>query len=313
MDRSRKSLPQFKLPSTYKSRSVLDTQQMLEDWFNKSTFAIAAWRGDAQRYWLDQALETARVRREQWLAVNAVESVLRPELLDVIPKPIMIADSCMRHGYCTAELIVWYVMKQLILPPDMSGVEMQKEILTPPKIPPSTLDQATKWLEEMQHRLNLRIKTMQNVHPRCVVAFVIETMSAVIQYYRAVGNIWDAVYAKHQLRDSDITLDRVCSMLSDFLLELKLNDEQKKITQIVTGSGNAQMKPSAHDVYVDASKVQLKGKGQSGDGKNSKQNWRLRQAFSDYWRCQLGHRCPKYHPRRQPGRCAICGSTLTMS
>ena len=22
-----------------------------------------------------------------------------------------------------------------------------------------------------------------------------------------------------------------------------------------------------------------------------------------------GHNCPKYHPRRQPGRCAICGST----
>ena len=22
-----------------------------------------------------------------------------------------------------------------------------------------------------------------------------------------------------------------------------------------------------------------------------------------------GHHCPKYHPRRQPGRCAICGST----
>ena len=50
-------------------------------------------------------------------AQNAVESVLRTELLDVIPKSI--ADACMRHGYCTAELIVWCVMKQLILPHDM--------------------------------------------------------------------------------------------------------------------------------------------------------------------------------------------------
>ena len=25
--------------------------------------------------------------------------------------------------------------------------------------------------------------------------------------------------------------------------------------------------------------------------------------------CSQGHNCPKYHPRRQPGRCAICGST----
>ena len=25
--------------------------------------------------------------------------------------------------------------------------------------------------------------------------------------------------------------------------------------------------------------------------------------------CSQGHHCPKYHPRRQPGRCAICGST----
>ena len=44
-------------------------------------------------------------------AQNAMESVLRTELLYVIPKSI--ADACMRHGYCTAELIVWYVMKQL--------------------------------------------------------------------------------------------------------------------------------------------------------------------------------------------------------
>ena len=48
----------------------------------------------------------------------------------------------MRHGYCTAELIIWYIMKQLILPPDVNEVTMQKEILTPPKLPPSTLDQA---------------------------------------------------------------------------------------------------------------------------------------------------------------------------
>ena len=73
-------------------------------------------------------------------APNAVESVLRTELLEVIPKTL--AEACMRHGYCTAELIVWYVMKQLILPPDINEVTMQKEILTPPKVPPSTLDQA---------------------------------------------------------------------------------------------------------------------------------------------------------------------------
>ena len=75
-------------------------RQLLEDWLSKSTFPIATWRGDAQRYWLDQVLETARVRRDQWLqstpdqraslepayilgdrknipeAINAVENVL---------------------------------------------------------------------------------------------------------------------------------------------------------------------------------------------------------------------------------------------
>ena len=32
----------------------------------------------------------------------------------------------------------------------------------------------------------------------------------------------------------------------------------------------------------------------------------------DYWKpggCSQGHHCPQYHPRKQPGRCAICGST----
>ena len=117
-------------------------------------------------------------------APNAVESVLRTELLEVIPKTL--AEACVRHGYCTAELIVWYVMKQLILPPDINEVTMQKEILTPPKVPPSTLDQASTWLEEMQHRLNLCIKTKQNVHPRTIVAFVNETLSGITQYYRTV-------------------------------------------------------------------------------------------------------------------------------
>ena len=56
-------------------------------------------------------------------AQNAVESVLRTELLDAIPKSS--AEACMRHGYCTAELIVWYVMKQLIMPHDINEVTMQ--------------------------------------------------------------------------------------------------------------------------------------------------------------------------------------------
>ena len=142
LDRSRKPLPKLLLPSNYKHCSILDMQQILESWYDKSTFAIATWRGDAQKYWLTQVLDCARSRHDQWLqstlsqraslepayilgdrkripeAQNAVESVLCTELLDAIPKTI--ADACMRHGYCTAELIVWYVMKQLILPPDIN-------------------------------------------------------------------------------------------------------------------------------------------------------------------------------------------------
>ena len=52
-------------------------------------------------------------------------------LLDAIPKSV--ADACMRHGYCTAELIVWYVMKQLILPHDVNEVTMQRELLDTPE------------------------------------------------------------------------------------------------------------------------------------------------------------------------------------
>ena len=51
-------------------------------------------------------------------------------------------------------------------------------------------------------------------------------------------------------------------------------------------------------------------KGESTEGKGNTKNWR--QPCSDYWKpdgCSLEHSSPKYHPRRQPGRCAICGST----
>ena len=154
-------------------------------------------------------------------------------------------------------------MKQLILPPDVNEVTMQKEILTPPKVPPSTLDQASKWLEETQHRLNLCIKTKQNVHPRTLLAFANETFIPVLQN---VGNVWDALYAKHQLRDSDITLDRIHVMLSEFLIEAKLSDERGKITQIVTGASRAQMKPTAYDEHINASKGEIqKGKGRGAE------------------------------------------------
>ena len=174
----------------------------------------------------------------------------------------------MRHGYCTAELIVWYVMKQLIMPHDINEVTMQKEILTHPKVTPSTLDQGCVWLEEMQHRLNLCMKTGQQVHPRTSITFVQEVLSGITQYYRAVGNIWDSLYLKHQLRESNLTLNRVYAMLAEFLIELRLHEEQDKITQIVTGSSSS-VKHSMYDEYINASKgkVPTKGKGKQREGK----------------------------------------------
>ena len=74
--------------------------------------------------------------------------------------------------------------------------------------------------------------------------------------------MWDNLYAKHQMRDSDITLDRVYIMLSKFLIEVKLSEEQDKIAQTVSGSNGAQMKPTAYDEYVNANK----GKMQKADG-----------------------------------------------
>ena len=163
----------------------------------------------------------------------------------------------------------------------------------------------------MQHRLNLCIKTKENVHPRTIVAFVSDTLSGITQYYRTVGNIWDSLYGKHQLRESNLTLDRVYAMLAAFLIELKLHEEQDKIAQIVTGSSST-VKHSMYDEYINASKgkVPTKGKGKQSDGKGGKAKWRP--PCDDYWKpggCSQGHNCPKYHPRKQPGRCAICGST----
>ena len=272
-------------------------RQLLESRYDKSTFAIVTWRGDAQRYWLTQVLDCARNRHDQWLqstpsqraslepayilgdrkhipeAQNAVESVLRTELLDVIPKSI--ADACMRHGYCTAELLVWYVMKQLILPHEINEVTMQKEILTHPKVAPSALDQGCAWLEEMQHRLNLCMKTGQQVHPRTIITFVQEVLSGITQYYRTVGNIWESLYLKHQLRDSNLTIERVYAMLAEFLIELRSHEEQDKIVQIVTGSSST-VKHSMYDEYINASKGKVRSqrsmrrpKARDGDGKGS--------------------------------------------
>ena len=54
LDRSRKALPKLMLPSNYKACSILEMRQLLESWYDRCTFAIATWRGDAQKYWLDE-------------------------------------------------------------------------------------------------------------------------------------------------------------------------------------------------------------------------------------------------------------------
>ena len=97
------------------------------------------------------------------------------------------------------------------------------------------------------------MKTGQQVHPRTIIAFVQEVLSGITQYYRTVGNIWDSLYQKHQLRESNLTLERVYAMLVEFLIELRLHEEQDKITQIVTGSSTS-VKYSMYDEYVGASR-----------------------------------------------------------
>ena len=99
----------------------------------------------------------------------------------------------------------------------------------------------------------------EHVRPRAIVAFVNETLSGITQYYRTVGNIWDSLYSKHQFRESNITLDRVYNMLAEFLIELKLNEQQDKITQIVTGP-NGSVKLSMYDEYINACKGKVPSK-----------------------------------------------------
>ena len=48
-------------------------------------------------------------------------------------------------------------------------------------------------------------------------------------------------------------------MLAEFLIELKLHEEQDKITQIVTGS-NGSVKLSTYDEYINASKGKVPSK-----------------------------------------------------
>ena len=55
------------LPSNYKACNILEMRQLLETWYDRCTFAVATWRGDAQRYWLTEILDRARNRHDQWL------------------------------------------------------------------------------------------------------------------------------------------------------------------------------------------------------------------------------------------------------
>ena len=125
----------------------------------------------------------------------------------------------------------------------------------------------------MQHRLNLRIKTRQNVHPRTLVAFIIENSE---QHYPILPYHWQhlGLTPTPNISFETLTSRWTESMpcFASLLIELKSNEAQAKITQIITGHSGALMKLSAYDEYVNAStgKIQPKGKGKGGEGKRRK-------------------------------------------
>ena len=129
--------------------------------------------------------------------------------------------------------------------------------MSPPQTQPSSLDQAVT-----QHRLNLCKETNQHVHARSFIAFVSDTLSAVTQCNRTIGNYWDQLCMKHGMRNADSALERVYEMLAASLIEIKMAEEQDMITHVVTGSVGA-AKPSQWDDSVSVGK----GKGQKGKGK----------------------------------------------
>ena len=152
--------------------------------------------------------------------------------------------------------------------------------------------------------------------PRTLIAFVTESLSAVIHHYhRTIGSMCDSLYNMRQMRDSDMTLDRVYSMLSEFLIEVKLSEEQDKIAQTVTGAEGTQMKPTEYDEYVNANRGKIqKGKGKGTDAKGLTENWP--QPCSDCWKpdgCNLGHLCPKYHLHLVDAPSVVQQSTTPLS
>ena len=137
-------------------------------------------------------------------AVNAVESVLQTELLDAMPKSL--ADSCIRHGYCTAELInlvhheAAHLARTSMRSPCRrrfspaqgttvhlrSSLQMVRRDAAPPQLVHQ--DEATCPPENIA---SLRGRDAERCHP-------------VLSHNRQ--HLDDTVYAKHQLRDSDINL-----------------------------------------------------------------------------------------------------------
>ena len=130
------------------------------------------------------------------------------------------ANACMQHGHCAAELIIACVVE--ILPCDVNEVTMQKEILSSPKTPPSTLDRLQIVGRDaapppLVHQDQTECSSQNTVR--------LYHLSAGIQHSRTIGNVWDTLYTKHQTRTSDINVDRAYDILSEFLIEVKGQDK----------------------------------------------------------------------------------------
>ena len=158
--------------------------------------------------------------------------------------PKSLADARMRHGYCTAELIIWYILKQLILPPDINEVTMQKEMPTPPQVlvlyyPPPWTKPRNGWKRCSTGSTYASRRSRTSTLGRWT--HLRQSLSVVIHYHRA-------------------------NMVSEFLIEVKLSEQQDKIAQIVTGANGTQMKPTAYDEHVNASKGKIR--------KRERQRWK---------------------------------------
>eukprot|EP00971_Amphidinium_carterae_P351289 6492027-Amphidinium_carterae.1 len=253
INRDRLKLPKLEVAEQYFAISPATIQQLILNWVRDATKRIGTWHPDATgwfehtvreakklhlEYVTSSASEQCAIEKKYVLgraapiprAENAVDSIARCEILDVIPewlkKQVNIA------GMHSTKYIMWFVLKVLQPSPDYLRIGISKDLLIKPQEIRS-YPRAIEWLEIFYQKLEVAVDLKVRIEAQEVLYHLVQTIKEVCYNDMKTTLIWAKLTEDEYTMSSDFSLRDVMELTRSFTVELKLIVRRQRQTAAV--------------------------------------------------------------------------------